>query len=163
MFMKPKLFLAVAFIAGITIGAFVAYLVQAIKFQNFLALEQQMDIYKSIEKCDQAYFTKSPDIAVWEIESFLSDEESEPQTDEYKKIHYLDSFVAHARLAKLYKNLGDENKAEQHFGLAMTNYNLASAPKGVPLTNDVNVLDNLEKFDAKALKTRGFAKATDDT
>ena len=140
------------FVVGILMGTVVTYIVQAIKFQEFFVLEQQMNVCKDIEKCNQAYFAKSPDIAIWELENFLADTESTPQAAEYEKIHHLDLFVAQARLAKLNKNLGELEKAEQHFNLAMTNYNLANGPKEIPITNEVGVLDNLKKFDAKLFR-----------
>jgi len=138
-------------ICGISIGAIITYVLQAEQVQNFINLEEQVRSYKAAQTCDQAYFKASPDIAVWQIEHYLADSELESSPRGNMRINYLNSFVANARLGKLYEKRGELSRAKQHISLAMTNYNLACYQQSV-ISNEDSVFAMLETFDAKALK-----------
>lgn len=135
---------------GMAIGAIITYVVEAESFQQFVDVEQQTMLFKTAQTCDQAYFTQSPDIAIWQIEHYLADLESASGSKENIRIDNLNLFVAHARLGKLYEKLGKHTEEEHHLSQAMTNYNLACGQSSI--TNESSIFANLEAFDAKALK-----------
>jgi tetratricopeptide (TPR) repeat protein len=148
-----------SFILGLTLGSIVTYSIQAKTNQQFINSYQQESAYKEFERCNRAYFQKSPEIAIWELGNFIDDTMLLPKmntSDPLYSLHNLNLFIVHARLAKLYQNLGDREKSEQYFQSAITNYNEASrnfpGAQSLSISNDADVLNLLQKFDAKMKK-----------
>jgi tetratricopeptide (TPR) repeat protein len=160
--MKNKICLcSLLFILGIVLGSIVTYSVQLKKFQhsaNLYQSIQQENRYKDFERCNRAYFQKSPEIAVWGLENYIDDTMSLLKTGGESGsdlVNNMNLFIAHARLAKLYQKLGNQEKSEEHFRSAIVNFNeagrdISGGKYSASISNNVEVLNEIQKYDAKA-------------
>jgi hypothetical protein len=148
-------------IIGVVLGCIVAYAIRKERFEQSKNAEPQNDLYKAFERCNQAYIHEKPEIAAQELGKFIrnSMQNLPPANDPIYQVYCIDLFIANARLAKIYQKLGDHEESEHHFRLAITNYNEVgkiisekysnSITTSISITNDADVLNLLQEFDAK--------------
>lgn len=151
-FMKMKVLLhLLIFILGIILGSILTYSFQAKKSRELIAIYQKIYMFNEFAKCNRAYFQRSPEVSIYALENFVNDTMSllpKINTNEY--IYKVDMFVVNARLAKLYKNIGNQEKAEQYFRSAIISYNdmTGSISPRLSISNDTSVLNELQRYDA---------------
>ena len=107
--------------------------------------------YEEFGLCSRAYFQGRPETAIFEIESFISNRMLFPK-DTDDPMWNINLFIANARLAKLYKDIGNREKSELYFRSAITNYNEEfkgmSDASSICISNDAGVLRELERYDS---------------
>lgn len=144
--MKTTLLCVGSFIIGVILTAIVAY--QYVKgIPDALMLLRQCYLQQDASQSSKAYFTQSPQTAIWEYENLVSTfTNSGPYSTNYEKDVDFSLFVAHARLAKLYDGLGNHKESETHWSEASDYYHQVIS--GRNQTNAPSVQKVLERIDA---------------
>ncbi|MFO7869874.1 MAG: hypothetical protein R6V03_00370 [Kiritimatiellia bacterium] len=84
-----------------------------------------------MEKSEQAYYHEEPEVAAWALKDYIS------MANEYSSNQFVEPvdteyyvLLSHARLARIYKQLGQREKREKHLTQALE-YSGEYAPKSV--------------------------------
>ena len=113
--LKHYLLILGAAICLVGAGAIISYVYMGKSLSELLALQQEESLVEWNQLAYQAYSSGSPETGIWVLKKYLAKIDSiyslKPGKD---RRYYFISFVAHARLAKLYKrtNCSDCEAAE---------------------------------------------------
>jgi len=154
--MKTVLFYIGSFILGAVLMAIIAF--QYLRdVPGALMLLRQGYLHQNAAQSSRAYFTQSPQTAIWEYENLVGTlTNSGPYPANWEKDVDFSLFVAHARLAKLYDSLGNHKESETHWNEASNYYHQSIS--GHNYTNAASVQKILERIDAKE-KAEGQSNA----
>lgn len=115
---------------------------------------QEKEIFEMGEAAEDAYYSQPNEVAVWALESYIKTlnkvkEERSPAGIENPYFIFLspdkDLVFAHARLGKLYKQMGNDEKSRYHFEQAISCSKLTSFECINTEEDCLKILDGLDK------------------
>ena len=147
-------------VVGCVLGVFLsmAYLGRTIATGMFLLQEKEvLNIGKAAE---DAYYNEPNEVAVWALENYiktLNELKEERKPAKVKNPYFIltpdiDLFLAHARLGKIYKQMGNDEKSRYNFEQAIS-LSKNTGPKGLNTEDDcLKMIDYLEKTHSERKK-----------
>jgi tetratricopeptide (TPR) repeat protein len=143
------LYLVIGCVLGGTLS--MAYLGHNLATGMFML--QEKEIFKIGEAAEEAYYNEPNEVAVWALENYvkiLNELKKERAPAKTKNPYFIlspdiDSVLAHARLGKLYKQMGNAEKSSHHFEQAIS-YSKYTPLKSINTEEDcLRILDDLGK------------------
>jgi len=155
---RKNVFYVLIFFIGFALGLFITFLIVERQVSKEVTFLQEVYFAKNFFKSDRVYLTQKPEFAVWFLEDLLKEVNTNSSYTGLSPMTFdWNLFEAHARLAKMYQDMGKTELAEQHFREAIDYYHrlLICRYNGVipqtepPVTNNVEVLKVLGIADKK--------------
>jgi tetratricopeptide (TPR) repeat protein len=121
---------------------------------------QEKEIFNMGEAAEDAYYNEPNEVAVWALLNYiktLNELKEERRPAKVKSPYFVlspdtDLVFAHARLGKLYKQMGNTEKSQYHFEKAIF-YSKDAGPKSIKTQEDcLMMLDCLDKAHSKGLE-----------
>lgn len=138
----------VVFLTGL--GGAIAFAYMGNRIAQLLAFQQEAALVEWNQITFQAYQSETPEVAVWAFKNYVNKVNSIysvlPKKD--REYYYL-SFVAHARLAKLYRRINDHSSETNELHLAEADSIGWSNEKK---TNEASIFKALEEIDEVDVK-----------
>lgn len=119
-------------VLGLVIGCVLGGILSMAYFGHTLAtgmfMLQEKEIFKMGEAAEDAYYNQPNEVAVWALENYikiLNELKEERSHEEAENPYFMlspdtDLVFAHARLGKLYKQVGYDEKSRYHFEQAIS-------------------------------------------
>jgi hypothetical protein len=132
------------------------------KLATMMFMLQEKEISQMGIAAEDAYYNQPNEVAVWALESYiktLNNLKQERSLTRIKNPYFIltpdtDLVFAHARLGKLYKQMGDAEKSQYHFEQAISHSKYAKLKCFNPLNTEedcVKMLEALDKVHSKSL------------
>jgi len=121
---------------------------------------QEKEIFKIGEAVEDAYYNEPNEVAVWALENYiktLNNLKEERKPAKVKNPYFIlspdpDLVLSHARLGKLYKQMGNTEKSHYNFEQTIS-YSKNAGPKGLNAEDDcLKMLDCFDKEHGKSLE-----------
>jgi hypothetical protein len=144
-----KLTIAVVYILiGIIIGSFGTMSWVGIKMAKTLLFLKEVELGKSGSMAWEGYNSGNSSIAIWALQQHLKNLDEYSELDwPYKSVMEMDSFITHARLAKLYKELGQVKDKDIQLSKALAISKTSTKTALNSLTNEQLIFDWVDEFD----------------
>jgi tetratricopeptide (TPR) repeat protein len=144
-------------VIGCILGAVLSMSYMGRTLARGMFLLQEKEIFSMGEAVEDAYCNEPNEVAVWALENYiktLNNLKEERKSISVKNPYLtltpdMDLFLAHARLGKIYKQLGNDEKSQYHFEQAIS-YSKNSQCKSVNTQEDC--LKMLDAFDKSHIK-----------
>jgi hypothetical protein len=155
--MWKKIFLITFCVAGgLVLGVAIGKEFPTAKFFRTMFFMQEKEIYDLGQAAQNAYFYEPNEVAIWAMTTYLKrldnvEKERNIARRDYAVLSRLDKEIALVRLGRLYTMVGEPNKAQEQFNLAIQ-YHKEECPDS-PKTQE-ELLEFVKKVDEQALKHR---------
>jgi hypothetical protein len=147
-------------VLGFVIGCVLGVILSMTYFGRTFAIGmftfQEKEIFNQGEAAEDAYYNEPNEVAVWALTTYIKtlNELIKERSPAKVKNPYLlldpdiDLFLAHARLGKIYKQMGKTEESKYHFEQAITH------KKRTDLTEEycMKFLDEMDKLHSKGLE-----------
>lgn len=147
-------------VIGFVLGVILSMAYSGHKLATAMFMLQEKEIFKIGEAAEDAYYDQPNEVAVWALENYIKtlNEVKEERAHAGVENPYfilapdIDLVFAHARLGKLYKQVGNAEKSRYHFEQAVS-YSKYTKMKGLDTEEDcVRMVDCLNKAHSKNLE-----------
>ena len=140
------IYIAGAFIVGLTAGWVGGAYQQARSFQEAVRLFKAIELDNAEKRAKEAYAKEPAVVGIWELKYVIDLlEEARQARYEGSKSLQLKCFLTHARLARLYQMEGNQDEAQKHFRKAVRFYN--DDHPNAKIDDFQVMLERLDKFD----------------
>ncbi len=160
-FMWKKIGLIVLrLVIGFVLGVILSMAYSGHTLATGMFMLQEKEIFKMGEAAEDAYYNQPNEVAAWALESYiktLNEVKEEHSQARVENPYFIlspdtDLVFAHARLGKLYKQIGNAEKSRYHFEQAIS---YSKQTKMTDLDTEENcakMLDALDKSHSKSLE-----------
>lgn len=159
--MWKKIGLVVLYLViGCALGGILSMAYSGHTLATSMFMLQEKEIYKMGEAAEEAYYNQPNEVVVWALASYikvLNELKEERSHAEVENPYFIlspdtDLVFAHARLGRLYKQMGSAEKSRYHFEKAISHSKYTKF-KSINTEEDcVRMLDALDKAHSKSLK-----------
>jgi len=148
----------------LAIGCVLGVILSTVYFGHKLAtgmfMLQEKEIFEMGETAEDAYYNQPNEVAVWALESYiktLNKVKEERSHAGVENPYFIlspdtDLVFAHARLGKLFKQMGDTEKSRYHFEQAISHSKYTKLKCFNTEEDCVRMLDTLDKMHSKSLE-----------
>jgi tetratricopeptide (TPR) repeat protein len=146
-------------VIGCVLGVFLSMAYMGHTMATGMFALQEKEIFNIGEAAENAYYNEPNEVAAWALENYiktLNELKEERKSAEVKNPYFtlapdIDLLFAHARLGKIYKQLGNDEKARYHFEQALS-YSKNTELKSINTQEDcLKILDALDASHNKGL------------
>jgi hypothetical protein len=140
-------------VGGCVLGVFISMAYMGHTLATGMFLLQEKEVVNIGQAAEDAYYNEPNEVAVWALENYiktLNELKEERKPAEVKNPYFIltpdiDLFFTHARLGKIYKQLGNDEKSLYHFEQAIS-YSKNTKLKSLNTQEDcLKMLDALDK------------------
>lgn len=158
--MWKKIGLAVlCLVTGCVLGGILSMAYYGHKLATGMFMLQEKEIFKMGEAAVEAYYNQPNEVAVWALVSYitrLNELKEERSHAEVENPYFIlspdtDLVFAHARVGKLYKQMGNAEKSRYHFEQAMSNIKNTRLKA---IKTEVDLIDFTNKLDQELNKDK---------
>ncbi len=144
---------ALGIVIGCVLGVFLSMAYMGRTLATGMFFLQEKELVNIGEAAEDAYYNEPNEVAVWALENYiktLNNLKEERKSINVKNPYFIlspdtDLLFAHARLGKIYKQLGNDEKSQYHLEQAIS-YGKNSQCKSVNTQEDcLKMLDALDK------------------
>ncbi len=144
-----KISIAVVYILiGITIGSFGTISWVGIKMARTILFFKEVELGKSASMALEGYNSGNTSIAIWALQQHLKNLDECTELDwPYKTVIEMGRIITHARLAKLYKDIGQVEDKDIQLSKALAISKTSTNTAFNSLTNEQLLFEKIDKFD----------------
>jgi len=147
-------------VIGFVLGVILSMANYGRKLAPAMFMLQEKEIFKIGEAAEDAYYNQPNEVAVWALVNYIKtlNEVKEERSPAGVENPYfilspdIDLVFSHARLGRLYEQMGNAEKSRYHFEQAIS-YSKYTKMKGLDTEEDcARMLDTLDKAHSKSLE-----------